>query len=78
MPHVRPPNVKPDAVLRALQQLSAEKWVSTTGVARGTKYSAPVKPPRKVQSTSKNLPAVLNDALKARPKTAEKTAEKRS
>lgn len=46
MPAVRPPNVKPDAVQRALAQLTAERWVTTEGVARGTKYTAALKSPR--------------------------------
>lgn len=70
MPHVRPDNVKPDAVLRALQQLSAEKWVTTVGVARGTKYTAAIKPPRKIAlGSSKNLPAIL---MAAKSKKGEK------
>lgn len=65
MPHVRPDNVKPDAVLRALQQLSAEKWVTTVGVARGTKYSPAIKLPRKIGlGSSKNLPSILQAAIK--------------
>lgn len=65
MPKVRPANVRPDAVLRALQQLSAEKWVTTEGVARGTKYTAAAKLPMKIGlGSSKNLPEILRAALK--------------
>lgn len=72
MPHVRPDNVKPDAVLRALQQLSAEKWVTTEGVARGTKYTAATKAPKRALGSSKNLPNVLREAMKSRSAPSKK------
>jgi hypothetical protein len=65
LPHVRPENVKPDAMLRALGQLADEGWVTTVGVARGTKYTAATKPPQKVPiGSSKNLAKILTTKIR--------------